>query len=112
MTARRAIIFLAIGETIYWACLYYIFAALLVQWEAAEAWPKTSITVAFTGAILMSAVCAPISGRLVDRGLGPQIMTIAALVAAFLVALLPFAGSVWTFGLIECILTRRSINHQ
>ena len=100
MTARRAIIFLAIGETIYWACLYYIFAALLVQWEAAEAWPKTSITVAFTGAILMSAVCAPISGRLVDRGLGPQIMTIAALVAAFLVALLPFAGSVWTFGLI------------
>mgnify|MGYP003571178757 CR=1 FL=1 len=27
MTARRAITFLAIGETIYWAGLYYIFAA-------------------------------------------------------------------------------------
>ena len=51
MTARRAIIFLAIGETIYWAGLYYIFAALLVQWEAAEPWPKTQITMAFTGAI-------------------------------------------------------------
>ncbi|WNJ99665.1 MFS transporter [Thalassospiraceae bacterium LMO-JJ14] len=100
MTARRAIIFLAIGETIYWAGLYYIFAALLVQWEAAEAWPKTSITAAFTGAILMAAVFAPIAGRLVDQGRGPHVLTFAALTAAMLVALLPFTNSVWVFGLI------------
>lgn len=100
MTARRAIIFLAIGETIYWAGLYYIFAALLVQWEAAEPWPKTAITAAFTGAILMAAVFAPIAGRLVDRGRGPHVLTFAALIAAVLVALLPFAPSVWVFGLI------------
>jgi MFS family permease len=100
MTARRAIIFLAIGETIYWAGLYYIFAALLVQWEAAEAWPKTAITAAFTGAILMAAVFAPIAGRMVDHGRGPHVLTFGALTGAFLVALLPFAGSVWVFGLI------------
>lgn len=100
MTARRAIIFLAIGETIFWAGLYYIFAALLVQWEAAEPWPKTTITAAFTGAILMAAVFAPIAGRMVDRGFGPQVLTFAALVGAVLVALLPFATSVWIFGII------------
>lgn len=100
MTARRAIIFLAIGETIYWAGLYYIFAALLVQWETAEPWPKTSITAAFTGAILMAAVFAPIAGRLVDSGRGPHVLTFAALTGAVLVALLPFAGSVWVFGII------------
>ena len=100
MTARRAITFLAIGETIYWAGLYYIFAALLVQWEAAEPWPKTAITAAFTGAILMAAVFAPIAGRLVDNGRGPHILTFGALIAAVLVAILPFAESVWVFGLI------------
>lgn len=100
MTARRAITFLAIGETIYWAGLYYIFAALLVQWEAAEPWPKTAITAAFTGAILMAAVFAPIAGRLVDNGRGPHVLTFAALIAAFLVAFLPFADSVWVFGFI------------
>ena len=100
MTARRAITFLAIGETIYWAGLYYIFAALLVQWETAEPWPKTSITAAFTGAILMAAVFAPIAGRLVDNGRGPHVLTFGALIAAVLVAILPFAESVWVFGFI------------
>ena len=100
MTARRAIIFLAIGETIYWAGLYYIFAALLVQWEAAQPWPKTQITMAFTGAILMAAIFAPIAGRQIDRGNGPKVLTFAALIGAALVALLPFANSVWMFGAI------------
>ncbi len=100
MTARRAIIFLAIGETIYWAGLYYIFAALLVQWEAAEPWPKTQITMAFTGAILIAAIFAPIAGRQIDRGNGPKVLTFAALIGAALVALLPFANSVWMFGAI------------
>ena len=100
MTARRAIVFLAIGETIYWAGLYYIFAALLVQWEAAEPWPKTLITMAFTGAILMAAIFAPIAGRQIDRGNGPKVLSFAALIGATLVALLPFANSVWIFGAI------------
>ena len=100
MTARRAITVLAIGETIYWAGLYYIFAALLVQWETAEPWPKTSITAAFTGAILMAAVFAPIAGRLVDNGRGPHVLSFGALIAAVLVAILPFAESVWVFGFI------------
>ena len=100
MTARRAIVFLAIGETIYWAGLYYIFAALLVQWEAAEPWTKTQITMAFTGAILMAAIFAPIAGRQIDRGNGPKVLTFAALIGAALVALLPFANSVWMFGAI------------
>lgn len=100
MTARRAIVFLAFGQTIFWAGLYYIFAALLVQWEAAEPWSKTAITASFTGAIIMSAICAPFSGRLIDRGLGPYVMSGAAFLAAMLVAMLPFVSSVWMFGAI------------
>ena len=55
---------------------------------------------AFTGAILMAAIFAPIAGRQIDRGNGPKVLTFAALIGAALVALLPFANSVWMFGAI------------
>jgi MFS family permease len=97
MTIRRAIIQLAIGQTIFWAGLYYIFAALLIRWEMAEGWSKTTLTGAFTGAILMAALFSPIAGRLVDCGHGPKTLTGAALIGAGLVALLPTATNEWMF---------------
>ncbi|WP_417514552.1 MFS transporter [Minwuia sp.] len=100
MTIRRAIIFLALGETIVWAGMYYLFPALLLRWEAAEGWSKTTLTAAFAGAVIVSGLVAPFMGRLIDRGIGPQVMTGAALFGAVLLALLPLAGSIWTFALI------------
>ena len=49
MSQRAAILCLAFGQTIVWAGLYYIFAALLLQWDTVEAWPKTGLTLSFTG---------------------------------------------------------------
>lgn len=97
MSVRRAIIQLAIGQTIFWAGLYYIFAALLIRWEMAEGWSKTTLTGAFTGAILMAAIFSPIAGRWVDRGQGPRVLCGAALIGACLVALLPAAKNEWMF---------------
>lgn len=100
MTVRRAIIQLAIGQTIFWAGLYYIFAALLIRWEMAEGWPKTTLTAAFSGAIIMAAIFSPIAGRMVDRGHGPKVLSGASFIGACLVALLPSADSEWMFVLI------------
>lgn len=97
MTVRRAIIQLAIGQTIFWAGLYYIFAALLIRWEMAEGWSKTTLTGAFSGAILMAAIFSPIAGRIVDQGNGPKILTGAAVVGACLVSLLTTATNEWAF---------------
>lgn len=97
MTVRRAIIQLAIGQTIFWAGLYYLFAALLIRWEMAEGWSKTTLTGAFSGAILMAAIFSPIAGRLVDQGNGPKVLAGAALVGAGLVALLTSASNEWMF---------------
>ena len=97
MTVRRAIIQLAIGQTIFWAGLYYIFAALLIRWELAEGWSKTTLTGAFSGAILMAAIFSPIAGRVVDQGHGPKILAGAALIGAGLVALLTTASNEWMF---------------
>jgi len=94
---RTAILALALGETLVWAGFYYSFPALLLQWQASEGWPKTELTAAFTGAVVTSALVSPWFGRLVDRGLGPWLMTGAALTGAAALALLPLAPSLLAF---------------
>lgn len=100
MTQRRAIVCLALGETIVWAGMYYLFPALLLRWEAAEGWSKTGLTAAFAGAVIVSAVVSPMMGRLIDRGLGPKVMVGSALSGACFIALLPLATELWMFNLI------------
>ena len=97
MTLPRALLCLALGETIVWAGFYYLFPALLLRWEEAEAWPKTLLTAAFAAAVMVSAVVSPLTGRLIDRGHGPRLMTGCALFGAAILALLPFAASVEIF---------------
>ena len=69
------IIYLALGQILTWAGLYYIFPALLVRWEQSLGWSKADLTAAITLAIFVSAITAPISGRLIDTGRGPLLMT-------------------------------------
>jgi len=97
MKTSRAILCLALGQTILWAGMFYIFPALLLRWEAAEGWSKTTLTAALSGAIVVSAICAPFVGRLIDRGHGPGLMTGAAIFGSGLIALLPFAETIWAF---------------
>lgn len=99
MTPRQAVLCLAGGQMILWAGLYYSFPALLLHWEAAG-WPKTRLTAAFAGAVMVSALVAPLTGRLIDRGRGPLVMTAAALGGTLLLALLPLASTPATFTLL------------
>ncbi|MFT6558912.1 MFS transporter [Sneathiella sp.] len=74
MTIRRAILFLAFGETLFWAGIYYIFPALIVRWETDFGWTKAELTGALTASIVSSALIAPFAGRLIDKGYGPHIL--------------------------------------
>ncbi len=69
---------LAIGETLVWAGLFYIFAALLLSWEQSLGWPKTDLTIAFTLAVLTAAVASPIAGRIIDAGHGRWLLGLGA----------------------------------
>ena len=75
---------LAIGETIVWRGLLYVFPALLLRWELTLGWSKTELTGAITLALVCSAFCSPLYGRLIDRGFGPYIMGCGALVGGAL----------------------------
>ena len=46
MLKNRAILFLAIAQTLVWAGLYYLFPALLLRWEESFGWSKADLGIA------------------------------------------------------------------
>ena len=84
---------LASGETLVWAGLFYIFAALLLSWEKDLGWPKTDLTIGFTLAVLTAAVASPFSGRIIDIGGGRWLLGAGALGGALSLVALSMAES-------------------
>ncbi len=78
----RAIWILAVTQTLGYACLYYIFSALVVQWSDDLGWTKARLAVGPTVAIVISGVLAPLMGRLIDRGFGQLLLTGGSIVGA------------------------------
>lgn len=81
-TDGPAVWLLAAGQTLGYACIYYVFAALVLAMEADTGWGKPMLALGPTLAILVAAALAPVAGRLVDRGLGPELLTGGALFGA------------------------------
>lgn len=75
-----AVWMLATGQMLAYACLYYVFAALILPWQAELGWDKTRFAAGPTLALLIAAALAPFAGRLVDRGRGPEALTLAPLI--------------------------------
>lgn len=69
-----AVWMLAVGQTLGFATLYYIYGALLVPIEAETGWDRPALAIGLTLALLVSAVAVPLTGRLVDNGLGAELL--------------------------------------
>ncbi|MEM7030143.1 MAG: MFS transporter [Chloroflexota bacterium] len=95
---------LAVAETLIWAAIYYVFPALLLEWERDLGWTKTELSGAFTSALIVSALMAPIVGRLIDRGNSLISFTGSAIFAACLLILLSFVQAQWQFYVIWILL--------
>ena len=94
---RRIVWPLAIAQIIMWAAMYYLFPALLLEWERDLGWSKTELSGAFTLALVMSAVLAPGVGRIIDRGFGRRIFTGSAILGSLFLALLSMVTKLWQF---------------
>lgn len=97
MRRDSAIIFLAIGQTLAWASIYYLFPALLLRWEQDLGWSKADLTAAITLAVLVSAVASPLTGRIIDKGQGAWMIGASALAGGFGLLLLSFVNQLWQF---------------
>jgi len=73
---------LAVAQTLSYACLYYIFAALILAWEADLGWDRRLLALGPGIAIGIAAALAPLMGRAVDLGRGPEVMLAGAILGA------------------------------
>ena len=94
---RRVVWPLAIAETLVWAAMFYSFPALLLEWERDLGWSKAELSGAFTLALIVSALLAPVVGRVIDRGYGTYIFTGCTLLGVALLVLLSGVTEVWQF---------------
>ena len=95
MRGNAAVWLLAIGQTFIYAGCYYAFPALLPDLEVATGWSKATLAAGPTLAFLVMAVATPLSGRLVDRGLGGELLIYGPVLAAAGIALLGLVTQPW-----------------
>lgn len=94
---RRDVVPLALAQTIVWAAVYYSFPALLPEWERDLGWSKTEISGAFTAALVIAAVLAPMAGRMIDRGAAWLIHPGGTALGALLLVALSQVTEIWQF---------------
>ena len=87
----------AIAETIVWASFFYLFPALLPEWERSLGWSRTELSAAFSAALVISALLAPSVGHLIDRGLSRFVFTGSAVLGAVFLVLLSQVTQLWQF---------------
>ena len=104
MTDSKPILYLAIAQTLVWAGFYYLFPALLLRWETELTWSKTELTAAITLAILISALFAPLAGRIIDIGKGALMMTLSSFLGAICLIWLSLVTAKAEFYLIWALL--------
>lgn len=78
----HAIWLLALGQTLTYSGVYYAFPALLPDIEAWTGWTKAQLALGPTLAFLVMAPLTPLTGRLVDRGLGGEMLVVLPALAA------------------------------
>jgi len=88
---------LAVAETIVWAGIYYIFAALISQWERDLEWSKSELAIGFTCCLVVSGLIAPVIGSLIDKGFGRKVLVGGAVFGGVLLFLMVFMNSLWQF---------------
>ncbi|MGO1117663.1 MFS transporter [Rhodovibrionaceae bacterium A322] len=104
MTRSPEILLLAIGETLIWALIYYVFPALLLTWEQDLGWSKADLTAAIALAVLVSAVASPLAGRIIDKGHGPLLLGGSAALGGLGLILLSMVTELWQFQAIWVVM--------
>jgi MFS family permease len=91
----RAVWAIGCGQLVNWGVLYYAFGVLMVPVEQSLGAPRWQVAGAFSLGLLISAIAAPLVGRLADRGQGPVVMQAGGLIAAGLLIAWAVMPAIW-----------------
>ena len=88
---------LAFGQLIAWTGLFYLFPALLIQWEIELGWDREILSLAFSASLISSALSTFFTGRIIDLGYSRTLMTVSVVIGGCCVSCLPFISTLWQF---------------
>ena len=91
-------------QMVIWAALFYSFPASILYWQAEFGWSTGQTMGAFTLAIAISALGAPVAGRLIDRGFSPLIFPLGAVTGAALLIALTHVETLGQFYMIWALI--------
>lgn len=97
---RSLVVGLAVTETVSWGVLFYALPVLLVPMERDLGWSRSLLVGAYTLAIVLSGLAAPIVGRWIDRAGYRALMTLGSAAGACLVLAWSSVTSPWTYYLV------------
>jgi MFS family permease len=83
-----AVLALGITQITAWGSIYYLFPLVMEPLQEALGASKSAVVGAFTGALLLSGLLAPLVGRFIDRRGGRTLMAAGSLLAALSLAAL------------------------
>ncbi len=83
-----AVLALGITQITAWGSIYYLFPLVMEPLQEALGASKSAVVGAFTGALLLSGMLAPLVGRFIDRRGGRALMAAGSLLAALSLAAL------------------------
>jgi len=95
---------LGVAVTLSWACLFYVFPALLLKWKESFGWSISQLSIGFTLALIASALTGMFAGRIIDGGHSRKLMTFSVVIGAVLLSLLPTVTAIWQFYLIWLLI--------
>jgi MFS family permease len=92
-----AILALMVAQTLTWAAIFYVFPALVLDWQAEFGWSSGEAMGAFSLALVVQALAAGRAGGLIDRGLAPVSMPGGVALGCVCLGLLTWVETLWQF---------------
>ena len=94
----------SLGETLAWAGLFYLFPASLIRWKLHFDWSISELSGALMIALIMSAITGIGSGKLIDKGLGRELISGGVVLGGVCLLFIPMVSSLEEFYILWAVV--------
>ena len=94
----------SLGETLAWAGLFYLFPASLIRWKLHFDWSISELSGGLMIALIVSAITGIGSGKLIDKGLGRELMSGGVVLGGVSLLFMPMVNSLEEFYILWAVV--------
>ena len=94
----------SLGETLAWAGLFYLFPASLIRWKLHFDWSISELSGGLMIALVVSAITGIGSGKLIDKGLGRELMSGGVVLGGVSLLFMPMVNSLEEFYILWAVV--------